>query len=71
MGHEWECFEPNMKYEKLQQTHSKFIFHGIFKRHKLNGGRVGSCFCIHQCFQERAFPICKVYMTKLKKQEEN
>lgn len=47
-------------------TYSKFIFHGIFKRHKMYGSGVGSRFCIHQYFQERAFSIGVISTTKCK-----
>lgn len=52
---------------KFQQTYHKLIFHGISKSHKLYGSSVGSCFCIPQYFQERAFSIGKVTVTKWRK----
>lgn len=51
-------------WKSAKQTYSKLIFHGIFERHELYGGRVGCCFCIHQYFQERAFSIGEVSTTK-------
>lgn len=59
-------FEPNLMYAELQQTYSELTLHGVFKRHKLYGSRVGSCFCIRQYFQEGASSISKVSTTKWK-----
>lgn len=61
--------EQDLVYAKLQPTYGKFIFHGVFKRHKLYGSRVSSCFCVNQCFQEGAFSIGRVSKTKTNKQK--
>lgn len=52
-------------FDAATTTYSKFILHGLFKRHKLYGSRVGSCFCIHQDFQEGAFSTSKVSMAEI------
>ena len=47
-------------------TYSKFIFHGIFKRHEMYGSGVGSRFRIHQYFQEGALSIGIISTAKWK-----